>query len=99
MKLQANRCQNLILSTSPPKLHYSDASSAAPQDCHELIALDQWTTSAEPFLYGAVATGDVWQFGRLHRQQRRIEQDLNLYRGPADLDELFQILVGILTSE
>ncbi|PSR17348.1 hypothetical protein C8255_13045 [filamentous cyanobacterium CCP3] len=65
----------------------------------ELIALDQWTTSAEPFLYGAVSTGDVWQFGRLHRQQRRIEQDLNLYRVPADLDELFQILVGILTSE
>jgi hypothetical protein len=65
----------------------------------ELIALDQWTTSAEPLLYGAVSTGDVWQFGRLHRQQRRIEQDLNLYRVPADLDELFKILVGILTSE
>ncbi len=64
----------------------------------ELIALDQWTTSAEPLLYGAVSTGDVWQFGRLHRQQRRIEQDLNLYRVPADLEELFQILVGLLTS-
>ncbi len=64
----------------------------------ELIALDRWTTSEEPLLYGAVSTGDVWQFGRLHRQQRRIEQDLNLYRVPADLEELFQCLTGILAS-
>ncbi|NJL49458.1 MAG: hypothetical protein HC929_20970 [Leptolyngbyaceae cyanobacterium SM2_5_2] len=64
----------------------------------ELIALDQWISSTEPLLYGAVSTGDVWQFGRLHRQQRRVEQDLNLYRVPADLEELFQILVGILTD-
>ncbi|TVP65914.1 MAG: hypothetical protein EA342_13220 [Leptolyngbya sp. LCM1.Bin17] len=64
----------------------------------ELIALDRWTNSEEPLLYGAVSTGDVWQFGRLHRQQRRIEQDLNLYRVPADLEELFQCLTGILTS-
>ncbi|MGB3202961.1 MAG: hypothetical protein WBA99_18790, partial [Nodosilinea sp.] len=65
----------------------------------ELIALDQWATSSEPVLYGAVSTGDVWQFGRLHREQRRVEQDLNLYRVPADLQELFQILVGLLTSQ
>jgi hypothetical protein len=65
----------------------------------ELIALDQWTTSEEPVLYGAVSTGDVWQFGRFHRKQRRIDQDLNLYRVPADLDDLFQILVGLLVSE
>ena len=64
----------------------------------ELIALDQWTTSAEPMLYGAVSTGDVWQFGRLHREQRLVEQDLNLYRVPADLEDLFQILVGLLSS-
>ena len=64
----------------------------------ELIALDQWVNSAAPRLYGAVSTGDVWQFGRLHRQARQIEQDLNLYRVPADLEELFQSLVGILTD-
>ncbi len=65
----------------------------------ELIALDQWTTSEEPMLYGAVSTGDVWQFGRLHRGQRQIDQDLNLYRVPADMDELFQILVGLLGGQ
>ncbi len=62
----------------------------------ELIALDRWTTSTETMLYGAVSTGDVWQFGRLHREQRRVDQDLNLYRVPADLEDLFQILVGLL---
>ncbi len=46
--------------------------------------------------YGAVSTGDVWQFGRLHRGQRQIDQDLNLYRVPVDMEELFQILVGLL---
>ncbi|MEY2979555.1 MAG: hypothetical protein RLZZ435_3695, partial [Cyanobacteriota bacterium] len=32
-----------------------------------------------------------------HRQQKQIDQDLNLYRVPADLPELFQSLVAILT--
>lgn len=62
----------------------------------ELIALDQWLNASQTILYGAVSTGDVWQFGRLHREQRQIEQDLNLYRVPADLEDLVQILVAIL---
>ena len=65
----------------------------------ELIALDQWIDSAEPVLYGAVSTGDVWQFGRFFRAERRIEQDLTLYRVPADIKELFQALMDILTGQ
>ncbi len=64
----------------------------------ELIALNQWTNSADPLLYGAVSTGDIWQFGVLHRELKQIEQDLNLYRVPADLDPLFRSLVAILTT-
>ncbi len=64
----------------------------------ELIALDQWLENDEPVLYGAVSTGDVWQFGRLNRQQRQVEQDLTLYRVPTDLDDLFRILIAILTN-
>ncbi|MEY2978470.1 MAG: hypothetical protein ACO3NK_15770 [Prochlorotrichaceae cyanobacterium] len=63
----------------------------------ELIALDQWTNSETDLLYGVVSTGTIWQFGCLHRQQKQIDQDLNLYRVPADLPELFQSLVAILT--
>ncbi len=64
----------------------------------ELIALDQWTTSNEPLLYGAVSTGDVWQFGVLNREQKQVQQDLNLYRVPADLNDLFSSLVAILNN-
>jgi hypothetical protein len=47
-------------------------------------------------LYGAVTTGDIWQFGSFHRQNRVVTQDLMLYRVPTDLEVLMQILVAIL---
>ena len=63
----------------------------------ELIALDQWTDSDQTTLSGAVSTGDIWQFGVLTRSNQQIIQDINLYRVPADLEELFRILVEILS--
>ncbi len=63
----------------------------------ELIALDQWTDSDQTTLSGAVSTGDIWQFAVLTRSDQQIIQDINLYRVPADLDELFRILVEILS--
>lgn len=62
----------------------------------ELIALDQWVNSDQPILQGAVSTGDIWQFGILHRSQKQIEQGLTLYRVPDDLEILTRILVKIL---
>lgn len=76
----------------------ADLSRGFTQLAVELIALQQWTQGEPEILYGAVSTGDVWQFGLLHQDGKKIQQDLNLYRVPADLEELFQILVGILTS-
>jgi hypothetical protein len=64
----------------------------------ELLALDQWSDSTAEVLYGAVTTGTEWQFGMLHRAERRITQDLKLYRIPEELDRLTQILLGILSS-
>ena len=64
----------------------------------ELIALDRWVESDDPILYGAVTTGDIWQFGSFQRQARMITQDLMLYRVPTDLEVLMQILVKILTQ-
>ncbi len=63
----------------------------------ELIAVDQWSASDEPILYGAVTTGDIWHFGSFERQTRLVTQDLMLYRVPTDLEVLMQILVGILS--
>ncbi|MFP4438373.1 MAG: hypothetical protein ACLFVO_14100 [Chloroflexaceae bacterium] len=62
----------------------------------ELIALDQWHAAQTGQLYGAVSIGNVWQFGVLDRSTRLITQDLSIYRVPADLPDLLQILVGIL---
>lgn len=75
----------------------ADLSRGFTQLAVELIALDQWSNSDQSTLPGAVSTGDIWQFGLLHREPREITQDLNLYRVPADLKELLRILVGILS--
>jgi hypothetical protein len=64
----------------------------------ELIALDRWIDSDQPILFGAISTGNIWQFGQFDREARHITQDLDLYRVPADLTELMQILVQILES-
>lgn len=62
----------------------------------ELIALDQWIESEETILHGAISTGNIWQFGQFERQAREVTQDLDLYRVPADLDDLLRILVRIV---
>lgn len=62
----------------------------------ELIALDGWIDNNEPVLYGAVTTGDIWQFGSYTRESKTISQDLMLYRVPTDLEMLFNILIGVL---
>lgn len=60
----------------------------------EFIALDQWIESEQPIIQGAISTGNIWQFGQFNRQTREVTQDLDLYRVPADLDELLRILVN-----
>lgn len=74
----------------------ADLTKGFTQLSAELIALDSWVESDEPVLYGAVTTGDIWQFGSFQRQERIVTQDLMLYRVPTDLEVLLQILVGIL---
>lgn len=64
----------------------------------QLIALDQWEKMGDQeVLIGAVTTGNIWQFGRLNRKEKHIEQGLDLYRVPDDLDPLMRILVQALS--
>ncbi|QZZ21645.1 hypothetical protein J5X98_04080 [Leptothermofonsia sichuanensis E412] len=65
----------------------------------ELLACDRWITSDDPILYGAVTTGDIWQFGSLNRASYLITQDTLLYRIPTDLVPIVCILAGILAPE
>jgi len=65
----------------------------------EMIALDQWTTSIAPRVYGAVTTGDVWKFGILARSNKVLYRDTNVYAVPTNLELLVSILLGIIAKE
>ncbi|MEQ8754964.1 MAG: hypothetical protein RID09_15820 [Coleofasciculus sp. G1-WW12-02] len=64
----------------------------------ELIALDQWTDSTVPMLYGAVTTGDTWKFGIFQRQEKIVHKDINTYAIPSDLKLVLSVLFGISLS-
>ena len=74
----------------------ADLSRGFTQLAVELIALDQWTKSEQPILFGAVTTGEDWRFGLYKRSEKKIIEDLKLYRVPEELTELINILVGII---
>ncbi|MGB3614778.1 MAG: hypothetical protein WBA10_13375, partial [Elainellaceae cyanobacterium] len=65
----------------------------------ELIALDAWTESEVPVLYGAVTTGQDWRFCLFYRQEQRLMADFKLYRVPEETEILLRILVEILRSK
>jgi hypothetical protein len=75
----------------------ADLSRGFTQLAVELIALDQWTNSENPILYGAVTTGEDWRFATYHRQEKRITEDIKLYRVPEELIDLVKILVSIVS--
>ncbi|MGK7932379.1 MAG: hypothetical protein AB4041_13240 [Microcystaceae cyanobacterium] len=75
----------------------ADLECGFTQLCAELIALDQWQENdKQTDIIGAVTTGNIWQFGRLNRSGKSIEQGLELFRVPEDLDPLMGILVQAL---
>jgi hypothetical protein len=43
-----------------------------------------------------VTTGDLWKFGKLDPKDKTITKDMNTYRVPEDLVDLFCVLTGIL---
>lgn len=65
----------------------------------ELIAFDQWLEMDEKPLYGIITIGEAWRFAILDRQSKMITQDINLYRVPADVVELWEILIAILEGK
>lgn len=76
----------------------SDLSRGFTQLAVELIALDQWIDSPVTVLYGAVTTGEDWRFGIFYRQEKKVIQDIKLYRVPEELESLLRVLIGILTT-
>ncbi len=73
----------------------ADLQKGFTQLATELMALELLTDGPD-VLYGVVSTGNIWQFGQLQRSEKRIIQDLNLYRLPTDLEDILRILVALL---
>lgn len=64
----------------------------------EMIALDYYEDDDHPsYLYGAITIGEVWRFAVLDRKNKTIKKDINLFRFPQDAQDLFAVLLGILT--
>ena len=65
----------------------------------ELIALDHLAEIPNPILFGAVSYGDMWRFGRLDRQEKRIVQDVSGVLVPDSTEKLVRTLIAILRGE
>ena len=64
----------------------------------EMIAVDRYIEEIDyPPIYGAVTVGDLWRFGVLDRKEKLISKDIDSFRVPSDLEELFSVLMGILS--
>ncbi|MFN6067483.1 MAG: hypothetical protein ACK45T_10005 [Pseudanabaena sp.] len=64
-----------------------------------LIALDRWLEDPpQTNIIGAVTTGRTWEFARLNRQYKHIEQGLEIYDFFKNFDALMRILVQVVTG-
>jgi Type I restriction enzyme R protein N terminus (HSDR_N) len=76
-----------------------DMTNGFTQLAMEMIALDQWSEMPnQRQIIGAVTTGNLWQFGRLDRSSKVIEQGLNSYRVTEDLEPLLRVLIYCLRN-
>ena len=65
----------------------------------EMIAVDKYIEETDAPIYGAVTVGDLWRFGVLDRKEKLILKDIDSYRVPSDLEELFSVFMGILRPQ
>ncbi len=75
-----------------------DLSRGFTQLAVELIALSRFE-STQKIVYGAVTVGNVWLFGWLDVKTQQIYKDIAIYRVPADLQDVMEILMGVLTLD
>jgi hypothetical protein len=75
-----------------------DLSRAITQLAVEMIAVDKAEETSNNIIYGAVSTGQEWQFAKLDRKNEHFEQDVQIYTLPNNLEEITRILIGILQN-
>jgi hypothetical protein len=62
----------------------------------ELIALDNAEETDKSFIYGLISNGNIWQFSVLDRKAKIIRLDLRTFDIFADIEELIQVINGLL---
>ncbi|HMS42281.1 MAG TPA: hypothetical protein PKE69_18755 [Pyrinomonadaceae bacterium] len=62
----------------------------------EMIAIDKADETEQKIIYGAITTGNIWQFGKLERERKLITQDIGSYDLLQDLETLVRIFIEIL---
>ncbi len=77
----------------------ADLTRAFAQLAVELVAVDQAEETDKEIIYGAVSTGQEWQFGRLDRTNKTFYQAVNVQVLPNNLEEIVRILIGILEDK
>ena len=74
----------------------ADLSRAMTQLAVQIIAVDLAEETEDDIIFGAVSTGQEWQFAKLDREKKRFFQDIQTYALPNNLEEVVRILVGVL---
>jgi hypothetical protein len=86
--------QDLIVIEAKKK----DIDNGFNQLAAELIALDHYETNEDiDIIYGAVTLGDIWKFGTLDRKKKHIIKNIHSHTIPEDTEQLFAILMGIIS--
>jgi len=62
-------------------------------------AVSQSLTDVPNQLYGAVTTGDVWRFGMLDIEEKRVYKDVDQFLMPQQIDEIAAIMAGVLLKD
>ncbi len=89
----------IVIEAKKGDLDKGDLDSGFNQLSAELIALDKYEENkVSNRLYGAITIGEVWRFGILDRKEQHIIKDINSFTIPGDLETVFSILLGILTT-
>ncbi len=77
----------------------ADLTRAFAQLAVEMVALDKAEETDKEIIYGAVSTGQEWQFGKLDRKNKTFHQGVNVFVLPNNLEEILRILIGILEDK
>jgi hypothetical protein len=74
----------------------ADMSRGFTQLAVEMVALDKADETEQEIIYGAITTGNIWQFGELDRRNKTVIQDITSYDLLQDLEKLVRIFIEIL---